>query len=70
MHAPALGIGAVYLVLIGGLATVSIQTFTRLVLVSTGTVLVFVALTVALLPAARLELKQRIGSLRRSPPQS
>jgi O-antigen/teichoic acid export membrane protein len=65
MQAAALAIGAVYLVVIGGLATVAIPTFSRLVLIVTGTVVVFAALALVFIPTARAEILQRIATLRR-----
>lgn len=65
MHAPTLGIGALYLVLIGGLAIVPLQSYARFAALCAGTVVVFAILTVTFVPAARAELKKRLAGLRR-----
>ena len=65
MHAPALGVGAAYLLLIGALAAVPLETYARFAMICSGTVVVFVALTLALVPAARAELQKRLAGLRR-----
>lgn len=65
MHAPSLGIAAVYLLLIGGLAVVPLETYSRFAILCSGTVILFAALTVALVPAARAELRKRLAGLRR-----
>jgi O-antigen/teichoic acid export membrane protein len=64
MHAPALGIGAAYLVLIGGLALVPLETYSRFVLLCTGTVAVFAVLVLTFIPEARAELQRRVAGLR------
>jgi O-antigen/teichoic acid export membrane protein len=66
MHAPALGIGAAYLVLIGGLAVVPLETYSRFVLLCAGTVLVFAALVLTFIPEARAELTKRLAGSRRA----
>ena len=65
MHAPALAIGAVFVLLIGGLAFVPLETYSRFVLLGTGTVAVFAALVLTFIPEARGELQKRITGLRR-----
>jgi O-antigen/teichoic acid export membrane protein len=65
MHAPALGIGAAYLALIGGLAFVPLETYGRFVVLCTVTVLVFAVLVLAFIPEARDELRKRLSRLRR-----
>ncbi|MEA2748716.1 MAG: hypothetical protein QOI41_2859 [Myxococcales bacterium] len=65
MHAPALGIGAAYVVLIGGLALVPLETYGRFVELCTGTVLVFAVLVLTFIPEARAELKKRTSRLGR-----
>jgi O-antigen/teichoic acid export membrane protein len=65
MHARGLGIGAAYLVIIGALALVPLVSYGRFVVMGTGTVLVFAALTLTFIPAAREELQRRLAGLRR-----
>jgi len=65
MHAPALGIGAAYLVLIGGLSLVPLETYPRFVMLCTVTVAVFAALVLTFIPEARSEVQKRIARFRR-----
>lgn len=65
MHAPAVGLGALYLVLIGGLAFVPLHSFARLGLFAAGTVVVFIVLTLTFIPWTRDELKSLVAGLRR-----
>jgi O-antigen/teichoic acid export membrane protein len=67
MHKTSLGIGAVYLVLIGGLAFVPLASFARFFLFCVGTVSVFVALVLAFVPEARSEVQKRLARFRRAP---
>jgi O-antigen/teichoic acid export membrane protein len=66
MQAPGLGVGLAYLVLIGGLTFVPLASYSRFILLGTGTVVVFAALTLTFIPEARAELKKRLGGLRRA----
>jgi O-antigen/teichoic acid export membrane protein len=63
MHAPALGLGIVYLVLIGGLAFVPLHGYARFVGLCTVTTLLFIALALAFFPDARAEVRTRLSAL-------
>ena len=66
MHKTSLAIGAVYLVLIGGLAFVPLGSLPRFFLFCAGTVSVFVALLLALVPEARSEVQKRLARFKRA----
>lgn len=65
MHTRTLGIATLYLVLIGGLALVPLQTYGRFAAICAGTVVVFAVLTLAFVPVARTQLQKRLAGLRR-----
>jgi O-antigen/teichoic acid export membrane protein len=66
MHATALAVAATYLVLIGGLMLVPLETFVRFFEVCALTVAVFAGLVLAFVPDVRAELQRRVAGLRRA----
>lgn len=67
MNAPAVGIGALYLVLVGGASLIPMATYTRFIGLGLGSTAVFGCIAVAGIPELRSAIKRR---LRRSSPTS
>lgn len=59
MNAPAIGIGALYLVLVGGASLIPIPTYTRFIGLGLGTTAVFACIAVAWIPELRTAMKSR-----------
>lgn len=67
MHARGIGIGALYLLLVGGLSFVAIPSFTRFFILGLLSSLVFGVLVLSIMPEARAGLQKRLGRFRRTP---
>jgi O-antigen/teichoic acid export membrane protein len=60
MHAPAIAVGLVLLVVVGGIAWVPVHTWPRLVALGLGVLVAFLALSVVLVPDARAWFAQKL----------
>ena len=67
MHAPAILVGAVYLVLVGGLAFVPLPTYTRFFSLGIASTAVFACLAIAFIPEMRSALLSRLRRSGRAP---
>jgi O-antigen/teichoic acid export membrane protein len=60
MHARAMGIGLVYLLLVGGLSWVPLTSYARFLLLGIGSTIIFLLLALALVPEVRAALHRRL----------